>query len=408
MVLVHDVDAMSIQEVAMRFGEIIEKAWKLTWRYRYLWVLALFAGITGPAGGGGGGNFNSGSSFPSGSDASSGNPFDAGFFSEIGRWLPIIVLVVSLWIILSLAWAVLGVAARGGLIWAVDEIESGRVPRLGQAWSVGFSRFWRMFGLSLLLGLPVMVLLLLLLAGIFGPLAFAAMKGGDAFAGAIAPVCGTLVIGVPLLIVFGVVLGIMQVIAHRSIMLEGAHVMEAARGAWRLFRSRVKDTLLMWLVSWGLSIGASIVLAIPIVLLTIALLLPAMVAGFAGNWGPLIGAGVVWLLIVLVVSFAYTAFWGTFTSALWTIFYRRLVGREALPPTVMPNLGPQPPAYGPPGQAMPQPYYAPEGMPVPPAPPMAPYGQGPPMAAPQQAQPPADWAPPAPPAPPEQQDPPQG
>lgn len=420
----------------MRFGEIIEKAWKLTWRYRFLWVLAIFAGVTGPASSGGG-NFNSQSGFPSGSDSSmsSGNPFDTGFFSEMERWLPIIVLVASLWIILSIAWAILGVAARGGLIWAVDEIESGRTPGLGHAWNVGFSRFWRMLGLSILLGLPIFLLVLILAAGILIPIGLAIARGGDAFPAALAPFCGTLVVGLPLLLVFGVVFGIMEVIAHRSIMLEGARVMDAAKGAWRTFRSRVKDSLLMWLISWGLSFAASIALAIPVVILTVVTLVPAMVAGFSGNWGALVGAGVVWLLVVLVLSFVFTAIWGTFTSALWTIFFRRLVGREVLPPTVMPNSGPQPQPYMPSGHQphAPQPY-APGGVPQAPAPPMAPsapfapgapmaapvqpapptspmspFDEGPPMAAPQQPTGPStDWASQSAPDAPDRQEPPSG
>jgi hypothetical protein len=46
----------------MGFGDIIKRAWKITWRYRALWVLGLFAGVTGSSGGGGGGgNYNFGS-----------------------------------------------------------------------------------------------------------------------------------------------------------------------------------------------------------------------------------------------------------------------------------------------------------------------------------------------------------
>jgi hypothetical protein len=374
-VLVQGVDGMSIQEVAMRFGEIIQKAWKLTWRFRYLWVLAIFAGITGPSGGGGG-NFNSGSGFPSdsGGSSSGGDQFGSMLYSSIGPYLPVIIAALVIWIVISLAWAIIGVGARGGLIWAVDEIETGRVPALGQAWNVGFSRFWSLLGVSLLLGLPVLVLLLVLAAAVIVPIALVAGQGGSGGAEAaavIAPVCGVLVIGVPLLIVLGVVLGFMKVIAHRSIILEGAHAFDAASGAWRIFRARIKDSLLMWIISWGLSIAAGVVLAIPLVIVTVAIFVPAMIAGFSGNWGVLVGAGAVWLLIVLVVAFVFTAIWGTFTSALWTIFYRRLVGREVLPPTVMPN-SPQPPAYVPPSppQYSPQPYPT-AGFPTPPAPPSA-------------------------------------
>jgi hypothetical protein len=39
----------------MDYGALIQDAWRLTWRYRFLWVLGLFAGGTiGFSGGGGG------------------------------------------------------------------------------------------------------------------------------------------------------------------------------------------------------------------------------------------------------------------------------------------------------------------------------------------------------------------
>jgi hypothetical protein len=164
----------------------------------------------------------------------------------------------------------------------------------------------------------------------------------------------------------------------------------------------------MWLISWGLSIAAGIVLAIPIVILTFVLLVPAILVGVSGNWSAAIGAGVVWLLIVLALAIVYTGIWGTYTSALWTIFYRRLVGREVLPPTVMPNAGPTP-GYVPPG---PQPYvpqpYAPSGMAAPPVGSATPQGpsvappldEGPPMASPPSSQPPSGWVAPEPPPPP--------
>ena len=372
----------------MQFGEIINKAWRITWRFRYLWVLAVFAGVSGP-GGGGGFSFPSGSSGSSSSGNSVSRDFES-FFSHADRWIPIVVALLLLWILLAIAWTVVSVAARGGLIWAVDAIEEGYAVRLGQAWKAGFSRFWSMLGLSLLIRIPLLILALIVGAGIAIPLVLAITRPTAFSAGAIAPICGTLVIGVPALIVAAFVLGIMQVLAQRSIMLEGRHAIDAAGASWHMFRARFKDTALMWLISWGLSIAAGIVMAIPIVILTFAVAIPAVMSGVVGNWGLAIAIGSLGFVILIGLSLFFEAVWGTFTSALWTIFFRRLVGREVVPP-VEQYFGPTPP----PPYAPTYPVPSPVGQPPMAASPTAGAPMtGPPMAAPPATpEPGADQAP---------------
>lgn len=379
----------------MDFGQIIKKAWAITWRYRFLWVLGFFAGITG-AGGGGGGNFGSGRGFGSGSSSSSGSspsPFTPGgiqqFTSTLERWIPVIIALAVIWILVGLLLWALSLAARGGLIWAVNELEEGRKPPLGSAWSVGFSHIWSVLGLGLLLQLPVLVAIALLAAAIGVPIALAIARGGRFAAAAIVPVCGSLAIGIPLVLVMGFVLGIMYVIGLRRIVLDGIGAIQSAKDAWRTFRARFKDTALMWLINWGLNIAAGLAVAVPIVIVTVVLAIPAIIALTSKHWGIAIVLGGIWLLILFVISLLYAAIWGTFTSALWTILYRRLTGREP----VAPPSGHMPPAYAQPAVApgYPAPGYPAPGYPAPggpPAPTAPPSGYG--------APPVAGWAPPPP------------
>ena len=64
----------------------------------------------------------------------------------VQHWLPFIIIVVLLLFLIGIAFAVIGIGARGGLVWAVNEIEEGRAPRLGEAWNAGFARFWSLLG----------------------------------------------------------------------------------------------------------------------------------------------------------------------------------------------------------------------------------------------------------------------
>ena len=319
----------------MGFGEIIKRSWKITWRYKALWVLGLFAGVTGGSAGGGG-NYN----FGSGSGRSGADRYTNGMpdLRELGSTLASSVLLIASVLIalllISLVFAFLQVAARGGLVHAVNSAEEGVPFTLGAAWNEGFARFWSLLGLSLLLGLPVLVLSLAIGLAVVLPIMIPLLQGNSLSPGSFVPACGSLAIGVPLLIVLSVVLGIMHELALRHVMLGGMGAVQAAGEAWRGFRARIKDTLLMWLVNLGLNIVSGIVLAVPLVVVAVVLVVPAVLVGRAGSWGSLaalVGVGVV---IIVVISMVYTAIWGTFTSALWTIFYRRFTGREALPEPV--------------------------------------------------------------------------
>jgi hypothetical protein len=354
----------------MGYGSIIKRAWKITWRYRALWVLGLFAGVTGSSGGGGG-NYNM-NSLGSNSGSKS-SPFSgmsgASFLRTLESWLPIIIVVTLGLIIIGIVWWILSVAARGGLVFAVNEIEEGRPMKLGHAWNAGFARFWSIFGLSLLLALPVIALLIVMVLLIIVPVLIPLARGGQPGPAVFAPICGTLVLGLPLLIVLSIVLGLLHELALRFVMLSGHGAVSAVGESWRAFRGRFKDTSLMWLIGFGLNMAAGFVLAIPLIILTLLVVVPAIVAGVAGQWAALAGVILVAFLVVMVISLAFTAVWGTFSSALWTVFFRRFTGMDVQPADAQPAVPPAPDftAYAPP-----PPPLAP---PAPPAPPASPASE---------------------------------
>ena len=327
----------------MGYGEIINRAWKITWKYRALWVLGLFAGITGgSSGGGSNGSYRS----PGSRTGSGSNPFanltdTTRWAEQIGRVLPVLIAIGVLLFVIGIVLWILGVAARGGLMQAVNAIEEGQPFTLGAAWSAGFGRFWRLFGLSFLLGLPLLLVVLVLGVFVVVPIVLPLIRGGAPSAAVFVPVCGALLIGLPLLIVGGVILGIMREMGQRSIMLDGLGVFEAIDAGWRSFRTRIKDTLLMWLINLGLNIVSSIVIAIPVVVVVVAAVIPVALTARSGSYGAMAGISIVGVAFLTVLVMFYTAIWGTFTSTLWTIFYRRFTSREVLAQQVAP---PAPPA----------------------------------------------------------------
>lgn len=361
----------------MGFSQIIKKAWTITWRYRALWVLGLFAGITG-ASSGGSGSGGSGSS-SSNSSNSLGNLNSQQWLPTLERLLPLIVVVVLGMMIVGFVWWILSIAARGGLVYAVNEIESGRPFTLGASWNVGFGRWWRLFGLSVLLSLPMLVLVLLFLLGIFAPLLPFLFAHTRPSAAVVAPICGVVAIGVPVMIVVGFVLGMMYVLGIRFVVLAGLGVMDSAREAWRMLRARLKDTILMYLINIGMNIAAGLVVGIPLAIVAAVIAVPGIVAGIAGHWGVAAGAVAIAALVIMAVSLLYTGIWGTFTSALWTIFYRRVTGMEVVAPPAPAGYPPAPGTGYPPAPGYPP---AAPSYPPPPAPPVAPTQPAPPMAPP--------------------------
>lgn len=339
----------------MRFGEIIKKSWTITWRYRALWVLGLFAGVTGGSASGG----SSGrSSYSPSSSGSRSNPFSGlhtqDWLPALERMLPLLVVTAIGLFVISFVWWILSVAARGGLIHAVNEIESGRTFSLGAAWSAGFSRFWSLLGVSLLLYFPLFVLVMLFLFAVIVPILLPLARGTEPGAAAIVPICGVLAIGFPVLLVGSIVLGIMHILSNRLIMLSGHGAIQAAGESWRAFRSRFKDVVVMYFVSIGLNIVAGLAIGIPMAIIILGVTIPAVIAGTGGHWGTVAAEAGVGVVIVVIISLIYTAIWGTFTSALWTVFYRRLTGMEVMEPVAAPPAPPAPPAPAEPAPALPE------------------------------------------------------
>lgn len=316
-------------------GQIISAAWRLTWRYRFLWVLGLFAG--GPIGSctpGTGGQFNTdrfNRDDSNGTDLANGD-FDAGqTLDDFGAWLGdhlgLVLAVAALVVLVVLALFVIRLIAQGGMARATAQIAAGERPSLGEAWRAGLRLLPRFFGLFLIqIGL---VLALLLIAGIVigVPVGIAAASGGDGLGAAAAVVAGIGVLLFLLSLILVVPLTISVTYAYRFIAMEGAGAMAALGAGWRLLRANVGASLLLWLISIALGIGAGIAIGIAIVIALIPLAIVGVVIYFAAGGG----ATVVYAAGAAMVAFA--ALWvlsginSTYFWHYWTLAFYRLTGR---------------------------------------------------------------------------------
>src|SRR3990172_8965125 len=148
------------------FGEILTRAWQITWKYKVLWIFGILAGCTSGSGGGGGGGGNTGYSTGPSEDWNV-PPEIQGLVSwmadfvawvEDNLWIFVVIgLVFLLLVIISIF---LGTIGRIGLIKGAYQAEMGAERlALGELFSASMPYFWRVFGLSFLIGLAFFVLL---------------------------------------------------------------------------------------------------------------------------------------------------------------------------------------------------------------------------------------------------------
>ncbi len=317
----------------MEFGAVLKQAWRITWRHKILWIFGLFAGGLG-GGASGAGNF------PTGSGDVSTDPL--GQFEQLERareWLlENLVLVIALGtvlVLLGLVLWVVGIAARGGLVRLVHDAEEGREVRAVNGWSTGFRMWGRLFLLGLVLYTPLVILAVLIGLVTFGPMIAAAIQGVDPTP-AIASMCGGILIGGLLLLVSGFVAGLLHELGVRHAVIADQPALRSIGLAWGDVRSRFKDVFVMWLILVGVGIAYGI--GVGVIGAVFGLVMLVSVLG--GAWLAAVAVGFVLFLVLLLP----TAIYSTFYSAVWTLFYRRLTGREALDAEGRTGFPPPPPA----------------------------------------------------------------
>jgi hypothetical protein len=352
----------------MEYGKLIRDAWAITWRYRFLWILGVLAG--GSAGIPGlGSNAPAGTTTPGDQDGLKAvSPTAAAVAERFGSWaqanagLLIALSVVGLSIVLALI--VVSFIAQGGMAQATADLATGHPSSLGGAWSAGVHLFWRYVGLWLILvfaaiAIAMAVAFLVALAFIIvtlgqtpaagvalGLVVWAAIVGVFATVvvritpRAAAPrwlvLLGSTLFALPIftvLIVATLSFSIVVAFAQRAIAVENVGPFEALQSGWRLMRAHLGDSLVTWLVNFGLALASGIVclagiLGALVVLVGIGAVLFAAI-GLSAPTLAYLGVGV---LLLLVAALTLAGISNTFFWSYWTLAYLRLSGRTAATP----------------------------------------------------------------------------
>ncbi len=357
----------------MDYGAVLQRAWHETWRYKILWLFGFFVGGASASS-----SNNSANTGSVGAAPTAVTPASIDAAARVVRDFVIQngALIVSLLVLVTaigLLFLVISVAAQGALIHLVNEGEEGRPVRGGAGWRVGFTKWWRVFGVDFLTGLPILVLFAGMTAiGVVavisavdrvGGFVALATQGSAAVAAVLMSLLGVGLVEIVLLVValvVGVILGIVREIAVRYAVLQEMRVVASLKAGWRDLWAR-RGAFLMWLILLGIGIAYAVVVGIIAAIFEVPAALGA--GAVAGGLAGLVS------LLLIIPSAAFAAF----GYAAWTVFFRRMTGMErpapagslggGVPETPVPPAPVQPPA-GPPAGPVP-----PAGPPAPVQPP---------------------------------------
>jgi hypothetical protein len=303
----------------MNYGKLISRAFQITLRHRFLWLLGILAGA-------------SGGSFQYSSGGGEDEYGRVGSFDPVVAWASAhLFLVILISVVLSLIFVffvVLSIIAKGGLIASVADIEEQRPVSFVAGMDAGFHAFWRVVGVDLLVCLAILFTIACAAVPI---IALALTKHYVA-----AVLLGISLI-LPLIAVL-IYLGLLIMYAERLAVVAAAGVIDSLRGAHRILFGFKGPVLLVGLIAIALGMGIS--LATFLVVLVIAL--PHIAAGIAvyltlGLIPTLIYAALPALMLFATVLLL-TGITNTFQSSYWTLAYLQLTqppaerGLESKPP----------------------------------------------------------------------------
>lgn len=317
------------------FGEVLTRAWQIIWKYKVLWIFGILAGCSrGGGGGSGGGGGNTGFE----TQAPDLPP-------QMERWFRIIAENATQYIliaitVLCLIWIVvlfLGTIGRIGLIRGTAQAEGGAGKLIfGQLFSESTPYFWRMFGLSLVIGLPVLILVAILIAGLLSfivPLSVSSGIGSErppfGFLAVIPFFAACMCLLVPVMLVVGLI--VRQ--AENAIVLEDLGVFPALSRGWEVFRRNLGPIILMAVILAVIGIVAGLIIAIPVFII----IFPTMVAFFLGearNWTPMVIMSVC-ICIYIPISMVLNGILTSYIESAWTLTYMRLTNTTLTPPQMI-------------------------------------------------------------------------
>jgi hypothetical protein len=298
----------------MNYGEVLIRAWQIIWKHKVLWIFGLLSGCASGSTGGSGGstNYQVGSrEFPE-----LERFFNSLTDTQIILGALILIGVVLLLIVIAIVLSTIG---RIGLVRGTLQADAGTAQlRFSDLFRGSYPYFWRVFGLNLLFGLMILLVVSLIVG-------FAVLVG--IVTAGIGLIC--LLPLFCLLIPIGWLVGILIEQANIALVVEDIGIGDAISRGWEVIRTHLGEMILMGLILFLGGGLVGIVLALPFFIAVVPLawsLFAGTNVGLNGGVWISILCLVLYLPVLLVLSGMLRAYIGS----AWTLNYLRLTGRTPI------------------------------------------------------------------------------
>ncbi len=316
----------------MDYVDTLKRGWQITWDNKWLWVLGFLAAL-----GSGGGSFTSNSSYQFNPEEFANGTV---ITPEMGAMLAggVLLLVCIFFIVGILLWLV-SLAAGGGLITSVAELNRGEPSSFGKAFRQGWRKVLPLVGMSILLFAVVIILFVVIIALFAGTLISAAAAGANDSQG-VAGILGSLGIGLLcllcLLFPLSLILSLIYPFAYRGVMLRDLRVTDAIRHGWRVLRDNLAHILVLGVIFFVINFIVSAIAGVIVGLLGLSTgLLQTLFSGGQVSASQWVSTGLGLLAVALVFSII-SAVIVAWRSATFTLGYLQWTGKEPLKEGVMP------------------------------------------------------------------------
>jgi len=288
------------------YGVVLKRAWDITRKNKGLWILGILAGC-------GANGANPSQSF-SWQTSQGEFPFLDRSFENLPAdrlWL-IVAGLICLVLLIVVVFLVLGTLGQTGLIAGINHADEEGAVTLARAWSLGLPHFWRMLGMTLLVGAAVFILALVLTV---------VLVAGSVLTLGLALVCliPLICLVVPLAFVVQMYLKFVQ----NSIVVEKRGIFDSFGRAWQVVSANLGPVIVMGIILILTAAIGGFLLVLPLIVGAFPLLV-ALGSGEPSQ-GTLV-AGVLCFAVYLPVLLAGSGVLQTFVYSAWTLTYRRLAG----------------------------------------------------------------------------------
>jgi hypothetical protein len=305
----------------MDFGEVLTRAWHITWKYKVLWLFGVLAGCGGTANSSL--NFNGGGSGGGGGGGNGDVPPQLQPFVDQFNSIPeeqialIIIALVCVGLLLGLVFLLIGTVGKIGLInGAMQGDQNVASLGVGELFETVRPFFLRVLGLNLLLGI---------LSVVAGIIIVVAVVGVSIVTLGIGLIC--LIPLLCLLIPVGFVVNIIVQQANIALIVDDLDIVTALQEGWNIVRDNLANYIVLGLIlGVGLSLVVGGILAAPFIFIVAPVFISLALGGEAA-----VGTGIAFALICgvlyLPILILARGVLNTYINTAWTVTFLRLSGR---------------------------------------------------------------------------------